>query len=365
MPEVMEKNTEHAGLTSRSSSADILKDAPVIGGREYQPEQPEKSAISEEEDKRKASAAPPSAEEEQPSEKTVSEEAEETASQPPEVIDFDETSEPVRIKVQGREWDRDDLLQAVKDHQDKENWQKTLSQKSQSAKWLDNLQPEQRDRIISRVIADAYGKEKIDMEVKPVTIKTTDEDDYEVEVEVKPGTPEFEALSSEFEKYFLEKYSDAFSELQQLQEEKEGIIKAREQLEAEEGQRHVVDFIKAKNIDLPRENLEENFATILKNGESDPRYVELQRLLRVATIAAQEKLPMTKVWDELFGSLEENSAKAQQIQEKDRQKQQGIRREGPGKSAPVITDDDKMRNALAKTQSAKFNKLFSKFGQKE
>ena len=317
-------------IPERQNVLEFLKNAPIIGGEGQQPQ-----------------AGEPGNEPQQP---------EGTAPEGQDDGSKDGKAEPTpeKVKIGEEEFTLDQIQEFRRAYEEREKWQRNLTQRSQLDRWFQNLPPEKQDAFLARAIADVDSQKEpdaIEAPKDPVKLMLEDDDGFEYEIEVKPDTEEFKRLEEYFEKRFMAKYKDAFTELKQHQEKLQQFQQEVEQYQRRVGQQKALDFLGKHpelGLQLPNKDvdLEQFIGEIVASGPTHPQYEAAMRVINLAQIAMQNGWDLEKAYEYMYGDFIKKQNQAKAIETQARQNQKGARREAPGQGAPAMTDDEKFMSRL-------------------
>lgn len=306
----------------------------------------------------------------QPGDNKVAPTATQEATTPAQVIDL--STKGLVFKMGDEEIGGDTISTALQALKQKENWEKSFTQKSQVVNFVDRLPEEQRGKVMNKILAMAYGKEKVEDFLKDapeklyITLK--DEDGYDNGYEINLGNPDdplVKELFPAFEQIFLKKYDKTFKDLQEAYG-KLGDYESRAAAAQEEaGEVAVRNWTKEHpefQISLNEgENLKQKMSDILVAGEAHPDYKKVERLITIARKAQENNLSFEQAYDILYGGIVQKSkqtAKTQQI------KQNAPDREPPGSRQPVpMTERERMLAWNRNPKSQRVQALFDRFDE--
>ena len=261
------------------------------------------------------------------------------------------------IKIGDEEFTIDQIQEFRRAYEDREKWQKNLTQRSQLDRWFQNLPPEKQEAFLARAIADVYAQQEPETQIKDEPFSLTIEDDeegFEYEVELKPGTEEYQKLEKYFEERFKEKYKNAFLELKQHQERYKEFQQEVELYQKRVGQQKALEFLKRHpelGLQIPQIqngfDLEQYLGEIIQSGNTHPYYDAAMRVINLAQIAAQNGWDLEKAYEYMYGEFLSKQKEAQKIANVARKNQQGIPQETPGQGMPNLTDDQKFLDKIS------------------
>lgn len=273
--------------------------------------------------------------------------------QPPEALNLSEHKGKVKIGEQ--EYTLDDLQEAIRERDNKANWQAKLTQESQLMNWFQKQSPEVQDKFVAYGLQHVYGKAELpeDVEAKPFTLKTKDPElGEDIEISIEPGSEHWKALEAHFESLFKAKHRDAFTQLKNLQDQNESVLQEKRAFEERAGQQALVAFIKSQGFNLPTEgDVGKQLRDILLAGEAHPQYGDANRLFLLGQAAKAQGLSLEAAAEAVYGKQKTDAQKAAEQQERDRKKQDRFQPTKPRGKAAQSPDEAFLQNIAGRDKA--------------
>jgi len=312
--EVKEQPTEKA--PEEIQLDDIMADAPVVSQQETsKPNVDEKST------------------------EVTTEETEPKESEPEETVKPEEKGEdvePEEPKVEPKYSD-EDIEAWRKDSENKSNWQKSLTKKSQFVNKYD-------DDKIANLEAMAQLQDKMkDFKPDPLPefILTKDEFGEEVKLNSNLVKPQIEKIIEQSKSKWIEEVAPKLREVESLREQSEQATKnASNQAALVRMEQYFSDF-PDNSFDLGDDPIQ-TINDIDSSGKVHPDYKKLLNLNAVAQRSAVMGISMKEAHIDLFGKTEQ----IKKAEETIKKEQESVQTEKPGQSVKVVTEDDEFNKSM-------------------
>ena len=213
-----------------------------------------------------------------------------------------------------------ELRDHKKYHDDYDQWEKKLRQKSQTIPWFEKLDPEKQEIVINKVLPYVYGKEElpkapkelVDDVMKNVTVEDMvikDQDGIEVKVSKAELLPH---VRKAVELTLNNAVPEMATMRKRVFEEQDRIKELENNNKAMEGRLGEIEFetlvSRHPSLDIKRVSKDESILDAVRRvneaGESHPEYRKLAKLQAVATQAQVKKWSPENAYNNLFGDEE-------------------------------------------------------------
>ena len=320
---------------------DIVKDAPVVSQQENlkEPEESAKPSVDE-----KSTEVIPETEKTEESEKIEEPEtkSEETAEK--EVVD--EKSEEPKTTKDKPKYSDDDIETWRKDSENKSNWQKSLTKKSQAINKYD-------DEQLATIEATAQLMDKMkDFKPEPLPEAFTIKDEFGEDVKIKSDIikPHIDKILENAKNQWIEEFAPQLKDAEKFKAEAEqATAHATNQAALVRMEQYFGDYPEAA-FSLGGDPVE-MLNDINSAGPTHPDYKKLLNLNAVAQRAAAMGIGMKEAHIDLFGKSEQIKKAEKTIEEE----QKAVQTEKPGKTGKVITEDEKFNKEMNIGQPKKEN----------
>lgn len=263
------------------------------------------------------------------------------------------------------QYDRNSLEQAIKDSQNKGEWQKNLTQEAQELSFLQNMDPDTRERFRNEVLLYAYKKKDYtpeEVEVpKEFEFEHTNSDNYKDTIKLPADHPIIKQAMEVGYKRAKAEFGDAFETLNQKQSELSEFEDHYKGQMAEMSLRNVISH-PAIGLEVQQgAKVQDLIKGIVNAGKTHPQFNNVQRLMRASEYAGYRRIPINEALDELYGDFVSKPANVTDRKQKIIDQQRTGLPLVPGNQPPAPSKDDEFLTDLSNNASAQIAKILEGF----
>lgn len=240
--------------------------------------------------------------------------------------------------------------------ENREEWEKTLKQKSQAIAKLQKLSPDQQELLYAKVMPYVYGEEKIPDtpdeliveavgklgDIIPENITLQDEDGVDVIVSKEHYEPIVKKAAGEIIKRYLPELTSIRSDYQKLNDDYSKAVEETHQLATLNGE-IVLDHFGQQYADaLPtkvndKERPSQALRRVMESGDDHPEYYKVLRCKAAAELRGEmlqkgKDVSFQNAFEILYGTDYRKAKQKEQIDKEIIEKQKEVQPESPGQA---------------------------------